>query len=142
MILPLARQNVTLGVRREDEMKHWWTIVSLAFVVGCAGTPEEGQRPPTPTEIQSLLPKSDTPYEITEIRKAPDGSFLVLFGSADMKPATFENGRMIRPPGKVVWTNAHWELRSSFDHRNPGNRKTSANQASEAIGASAPQPQR
>jgi len=110
-------------------MRQWWIIVSAAFVVGCAGTPGGGQRPPTPAEIQSLLPKSGTPYEIAGIREAPDGSFVVLFGSADMKPKTFEDGRMIRPPLKVVWTNGQWELRSILDHRNPGNRKTSANQA-------------
>jgi hypothetical protein len=107
-------------------MKNWWIVLSIAFVAGCAGTSGEGQRPPTPAEIQSLLPRSDTPYEITEIRAASDGSFVVLFGSADMKPKTFEDGRMIRSPVKVVWTNARWELRSVLDHRNPGNRKASA----------------
>ncbi len=109
--------------------------MGLAFLVGCAGTPDGGQRPPTPAEIRSLLPTSDSPYEITEIRKAPDGSFVVLFDSVDMKPDTFEDGRMIRLPVKVVWTNAHWELRSFFnlDHRNPGNRKRSANNTSEHI---------
>ncbi len=112
-------------------MRNWLTIVSLAFIVGCAGTPREGQRPPTPAEIHSLLPQSDTPYEIDEIRKVTDGNFVVLFGSSDMKPETFEDGRMIRPPVKVLWTNDHWELRSIIDHRNAGNRKRSANQTME-----------
>lgn len=100
--------------------------MGIAFVVGCAGTPGDGNRPPTPAEIQSLLPKSDTPYEIAEIREAPDGSFIVLFGSADMKPETFEDGRMIRPPMRVAWTNGHWELGTLYNRRDPGNRKKAA----------------
>ena len=108
-------------------MKILLAIFILALGAGCTVTPSRERHYPTRAEIAAVLPPSYAECKIHEIRQAPDGSFVVSFGSADLTPRTFEEGKMIRPPVKVVWTNNQWELRSIFNHRNPGNRKKSAN---------------
>ena len=108
-------------------MKRLLAILTLALGAGCTVSPRTGQHPPTRAEVTEVLPSSYADSMIADIGQAPDGSFVVSFDSADMTPKTFEEGKMIRPPVKVLWTNDQWELLSIFDHRNPGNRKKTAN---------------
>ena len=118
-------------------MKRLLAILTLVLGAGCTASPRTEQHSPTHADVRAVLPSSYADCRIEEIRQAADGTFIVSFGSADMTPRTFEEGKMIRPPVKLVWTNDQWEVRSIFDHRNPGNRKRTANNQIQDIGTRA-----
>ena len=120
-------------VRRADEMMKSLAIVALVSAMGCTATQTASPRVPTETDIRALLSPGGAAVQIKDIRATSDGAFMVFFGAPDLAPEKFEDGRIIRPPIKVVWTNENWVLRSIFDNRNPGNRKRSANNTSEHI---------
>ena len=108
-------------------IRSWFAIIALVFVAGGVGTPSNRNRVPTSADITALLPPMHEKCQIKEIRKGSDGSFMVFFGDPETPLNEFEDGRIIRPPVKVVWTNEHWETRSILDHRNAGHRQKPAN---------------
>ena len=112
-------------------MMKWSVILAVAFAAGCTATQTASPRVPTKADIRALLAPSDAAFEIKGVRPVADRTFIVFFGDPELAPEKFDDAQMIRPPIKVVWTNEHWELRTIFDNRNPGNRKRSANQTME-----------
>jgi len=105
-----------VNVRRDKGMKNTILIGLFLVAAGCLRSPTAGERVPTVQEIEAALPPTTMKREITEIRKAQNGNFTILFSSTNMEPQRFEDGRIIPPPVTAKWTNDHWEIQSMNLH--------------------------